>query len=799
MKLPKSWLCEYVNFNISDAAFIERMMQRGFELEAVEKELGNVQGVLTGRIARIEAHPDAAKLRVCQVDIGAQSTQIVTNATNVHEGAVVPVAVVGAVIGETTFTAANLRGVESFGMFCGCDTLGLSLDACPGCTAGEDGNGVLLLPEGTPVGMDIAQALDQTDTIFDFSVTPNRPDCNSIIGLVREAAAALEQPLAAQDIPHIPSTADAGQYASVRVDEPTLCPRYTARVLRNIKIEASPLWMQQRLRRMGQRPINNIVDITNYVLLEQGHPLHAFDLSCVTNGKIVVRKAKEGETATTLDGKERALDGDMLVIADANRPVAIAGVMGGANSEITDKTETVLLESAVFYAAGIRKTSKRLRHSTESSARFSKGVEAVNCMLALERATQLIVELGAGEVVGEVLDACNADLRERSAQVQIAHVNALLNQAFTAEEMAAYLATLHIHAKPNGETLCVQIPHWRTDIETGIQADADIAEEIGRLSGLSRIAPLRLAGDSLGSIPPAFRAEDRVKDALVSCGGLEMYNYNFTSPAALALFGFVDERTRAVRLQNPFGEEQSLMRSSLYMGMLDSAARNIRRKSGHGRFFEVGNVHMDAGEGQLPVEHKQIGLAYFGENESFYTLKGSIERLSECFNMQNLRFVSAAQRAFQPGRCAEIYIGDTKWGEMGQLHPDVAASAGISQPIYMAELSFAVLLDAQSEDVKFAPLPRFPVVQRDLAVVVDKSRESAELARVIETAQTELLVSDVRLFDTYSGANLPVGKKSLAFSFNFRAADHTLSDAEIQTAFSAVIAALAANDAPLRA
>ncbi|MCL2670609.1 MAG: phenylalanine--tRNA ligase subunit beta [Clostridiales bacterium] len=795
MKLPKSWLTEYVNFDISDAEFIERMMHRGFEPEGVERELEQARGVLTGRIMRMEAHPNAARLRVCQVDMGTHSVQIVTNATNVREGAIVPVAVVGAEIGETTFTAATLRGVESYGMFCGCDTLGVTLDACVGCKAGEDGSGVLILPEGTPVGIDIAQALDMTDTIFDFSVTPNRPDCNSIIGLAREAAAALGQPLTTPGIPHIASAA-AGQYASVRVEESLLCPRYTARVLRNIKIEPSPLWMQQRLRRMGQRPINNIVDITNYNLLEWGHPLHAFDLSCVTDGQIIVRKARAGEVVTTLDGKERPLDTDTLVIADANRPVAIAGVMGGANSEITDQTETVLLESAVFYAAGIRRTSKRLRHSTDSSVRFAKGVEAVNCKLALKRATQLIVELGAGEAVGEVLDVCAAELAERVAIVDIDHVNNILGLSIAPERMIELLATISIHAQRDNNTLRVQIPHWRTDIETGIQADADIAEEIGRLAGLSLIAPALLAGDSLGSIPSAFRAEDLVKDALAACGALEMYNYNFSSPAALALFGFTDERTRTVRLQNPFGEEQSLMRSSLYPGMLESAARNLRRKTGHGRFFEVGNIHIDAPG--LPVEHKKIGLCYFGEDESFYTLKGSIERLLETFRVQNIRYTAAKQTAFQPGRCAEIWAGATKIGEMGQLHPDVTNSANISQPLYMAELSFAALLAASGESVKFTPIPRFPVVQRDLAVVVDDAREAAELASIIENTETDLIISDIRLFDVYRGANLPAGKKSLAYSFTLRAEDRTLSDAEIQSAFAAVIAALAANNAPIR-
>lgn len=796
MRLPKSWLCEYIDFNVTDQEFIEKMMWRGFELDGYERELNGVSGVITGKILKMESHPNANKLTVCQVDLGDKTAQILTNAKNVFEGAVVPVAYAGAKIGSQEFTVANIRGVESYGMFCSGQEFNLTESEFPG--AGVDG--ILILPVDTPLGMDIAKALGRDDVIFDFAVLPNRPDCNSIIGLAREAAAALGQTMREPVLPHIPGEGDAADYASVTVENTELCPRYCGRVMKDIVIEPAPVWMQRRLRMMGMRPINNIVDITNYVLMEYGHPMHAFDLSCISGGHIVVRNAAEGEKVTTLDNKERIMDKDMLLIADPEKGVGVAGVMGGLNSEITPETKAVFFESAVFKASNIRHTAKKLRHSTDASARFVKGVEPVNAYLALERCIELMAKLHAGKVVGDPIDVCNADLSPKVVTVDIDHVNRLLNTRFSGEQMAALLAPIHLGCTPQGKTMDIVLPHYRTDIEKGIEADHDIAEEVGRVYGFENIPPVLMHGDTFqGSIAPVYLLEDRIKDILVSCGCLEMYNYNFTGPTSLKNLCFAPEDTRnkAVRLLNPFGEDQSLMRTTLYMGMLDSVARNLNRKTGYGRFMEVGNIHLDLG-GELPEEHKKVGLAFFGDSESFFTLKGVIETLLYKLRVPEVSFRKGGAPCYQPGRGAEIYSGNTKLGEMGQFHPDVLSSFSIKQPVYMAELDFEALHRTEKEELTFEPLPRFPLVNRDLAVVVDNEQEAAYFMDVIRKAQSELLVENVELFDVYRGAGVPLGKKSLAFTFSLRSPDHTLSEEEIRKAFDAIIEALKNCGAPLR-
>ncbi|MDO4572430.1 MAG: phenylalanine--tRNA ligase subunit beta [Clostridia bacterium] len=527
MKLPKSWLKEYVDFHITDEEFIERMMWRGFELGGLTKELP-CEGVVVGRVDDIRRHENSDHLWICQVDVGSERLQIVTGARNVTAGALVPVAVVGSTLGGRRMEAVQMRGVESRGMLCSGSELGLSEADYPG--AGADG--ILLLHGEHPLGKPIEAALGFDDVIFEFELTPNRPDCIGILGMCREAAAALGQPFRAPAPKKLPGEGDEADYASVAIENYALCPRYTARVVKDIRIAPSPAWMQRRLKSVGLRPINNIVDITNYVLVEYGHPMHAFDLACVEGGHIVVRNAKENELVTTLDGKRRAVTPDMLLIADPHKGVGIAGVMGGENSEITEDTKVVLYESAVFLGSNIRATARKLRHVTDAAARFIKGVEPVNALLALDRAVELTVELGAGTVVGATIDAGHGDYSERSVRIDAKRVNALLGLSLPPEEMARMLGTIDIPAAPEGpDGLRVTIPHFRTDIETGIEADADIAEEIARIYGYYNIAPTLMRGDTFrGRIPDAFRIEDAVKDALAAGGAYEMYNYNFTGP-----------------------------------------------------------------------------------------------------------------------------------------------------------------------------------------------------------------------------------------------------------------------------
>ena len=798
MKLPKKWLCEYVDFNVTNAEFIEKMMWRGFECAWVEKELAGVEGVVTGRVLSVVRHENSEHLHICQVDIGSEVLTIVTGADNVFSGALVPVAVVGAKLGGREMAAVSMRGVMSYGMLCSGAELGLSDADYPG----SEVHGILILREDHPLGQPIEEALGFDDDIFEFELTPNRPDCISILGMCREAAAALGQSFRSPAIKPIQGTGSAADYARVTIENYDLCPRYTARVVKDIVIEPSPAWMQRKLKSVGLRPINNIVDITNYVLVEYGHPMHAFDLACIHGSHIVVRTAREGEIVTTLDKRERPVTPDMLLIADDQRGVGIAGVMGGLNSEITDATKAVLFESAVFKGSNIRATARKLKHVTDAASRFIKGVEPVSAELALNRAIELVAQLKAGTVVGETIDVKKEAPLEREITVSVDHINALLALNLSADEMAKMLATISISSRPVQDGLRVTIPHFRTDIENGIEADWDVAEEIARIYGYYNIKPTLMRGDTFrGRVNDLFLLEDAVKDTLVSLGLYEMYNYNFTSPSVFEslLLPKESELRKAVRILNPFGEDQSLMRTTLIPGMLDSLVRNANRKSGHLRFFEVGNTHVDTGA-ELPEERKQIGIVLGGENVDFYLLKGILEELFRVLGVKDVSYQASTASYLQPGRAAQIVSASgVCLGVFGELHPDVADGWKADGRVYVAELRFSALAESRAAGKRFEPLPRFPAAERDLAVVVDAGLESAVLKRVIETAPAGVLVSDVRLFDTYAGVGIPSGKKSLAFSFSLRADDHTLSDEEIKRGMDAIIDSLKATGAPLRA
>jgi len=791
MKLPLKWLKEYTDFDVTNAEFVEKMMWRGFEVADILPELAEVEGVVAGRVEKVAQHPNADKLHVCAVDAGEGSLRtIVCGAPNVYEGMLAPVALPGARLpGGVTITPAVMRGVESAGMLCSGKELGLTDADYPG----SEVNGLLDLQDGPAPGTPIGKALGMDDVIFNIELTPNRPDCQSVVGMCREVASALGKPFRGPSIRQVRGSGNAADYAKVTVLNAELCPRYAARVVTDIKIAPSPAWMQKKLRSVGLRPINNIVDITNFVMVEYGHPMHAFDLACVAEGHIVVRNAYENETVRTLDSKDRQADPSMLLIADPVKGVGIAGVMGGENSEIKPETKAVLFEAAVFKNSNIRATARKLRHMTDAAARFIKGVEPVNAKLALDRAVELVEELDAGRVVGETIDVCAANLEDRVIDVDAGHVNRILNTAFTGREMADMLATIGIRAEPAGEALRVDVPHYRTDIESGLEGDWDIAEEIARIYGYYNIAPTLMRGDTFrGRLTPPFEMDDAVKDALVSLGAYEMYNYNFTGPAALdaLLLPPDDEKRLAVKIKNPFGEDQSLMRTTLYIGMLKSAALNLNRRTGQGRFFEVGNVHFD-NNAVLPEERKMAGLLFMGAGEDFFTLKGAVEQLLETVGVGNLRFVRGGGPYLHPGRAAFVYAGNVKIGELGEAHPDVAAGFGIDGRVYMAELSFAAIDTLADSGRTYRALPRFPVVQRDLALLADEGTAADTLKAAIEKAAAPngILIENVSLFDVFRGGGVPQGKKSMAYSFTLRAEDRTLNDEDITAAVSAVLAA----------
>ncbi len=801
MKLPLKWLKEYMEYDVTHDAFVEKMMWRGFEVADVLPELPDVSGVVTGRVVRVAEHPNAEKLHICTVDAGEGSLRtIVCGAPNVYEGMIAPVALPGATLpGGITIAPTVMRGVESAGMLCSGKELGITDADYPG----SEVHGLLDIKGEHAAGQPIAKALGLDDVVFNIELTPNRPDCQSIIGMCREVAAALNKPFREPVSKAVKGEGRAEEYAKVTVLNTELCPRYAARVVTDIVIEPSPAWMQKKLRSVGLRPINNIVDITNFVMVEYGHPMHAFDLACVADAHIVVRNAYENETVRTLDSKDRPVDPSMLLIADPQKGVGIAGVMGGENSEIKPETKAVLFESAVFKNSNIRSTARKLKHVTDAAARFIKGVEPVNAGLALDRAIELVEELKAGRVVGDVIDVCAANLENREVDIDIAHVNRILNTGFTGQEMADMLATINISSTPRGEKLRVSVPHYRTDIESGIEADWNIAEEVARIYGYYNIAPTLMRGDTFpGRLTPPFKLEDAVKDSLVALGAYEMYNYNFTGPAALEALRLPaeDEKRKAVRILNPFGEDQSLMRTTLLIGMLKSAALNLNRRTGQGRFFEVGNVHIDNSD-VLAEERKMVGLLFMGTGEDFFTLKGSLEQLFEVLGIPDVRFERGGGAYLHPGRTALVYSGTTLLAELGEVHPDTAAAFDIDSRVYVAELPFASLLALSTRSRTYQALPRYPVVQRDLAVLAEESVSAETLKTAIEQAKAlpaGVLVENAQLFDVFRGGTVPVGKKSMAYSFTLRAEDRTLNDEDITAAVKAILESLSAAGGKLR-
>jgi len=791
MKLPLKWLKEYVDFNVTPEKFVELMMWRGFEIAEIIDEMPGVSNIVVGRIEKIEQHPNADKLKICEVNIGKEENlTLVTGAPNIFEGALVPVALDGATLpGGVVIHSTVMRGVESCGMLCSGQELGLTEADYPGAEV----YGLLILKDNQPLGQSIQEAVGLNDIVFDIELTPNRADCISIIGMCREAAAALGQKFIEPAIKQVEGEGDAKEYASVQVMDSDLCPRYIGRVVKDIRIAPSPAWMQKRLRSVGLRPINNIVDITNYVMIEYGQPMHAFDFSCITDGQIIVRRGKEGEVVKTLDGKERTVSPNVLLIADPARGVGIAGVMGGENSEITENTKTVFFESAVFKGSNIRHTTRELHHVTDAASRYIKGVEPVNTQLAIDRAIELVAELDAGTVIGGNIDVCAADISERVINVDWNHVNRILNTDISAEDMVKMLDTLNISAKVDGDVLVVTVPHYRVDIESSIESDWDIAEEIARVYGYYNIEPTLMQGDTFrGCLSPETRHEDQVKDMCVAMGCYEMYNYNFTGPAALNALRIPegDEKRMAVKLMNPFGEDQSLMRTTLMAGMLNTVALNCNRKTGHGRFFEVGNVHIDNNP-DLPEERKMLGIIFSGAEENFFTLKGMVEYLLRKLGIgERAEYVPGGSEFFQPGQKALIKVDGQVIGEMGAVHPETRKAFGVPQAAYAAELSVQKLFELRENGKTYKAIPKYPTVPRDIAVVVDESVTSAQVAAAIKSAPVKVLLENVELFDVYRGTGIAEGKKSMAYSYTVRAEDRTLTDEDITDAMNTIIRTL---------
>lgn len=784
MIAPYKWLCDYVNMDISPDELMQKLIMTGSEVDGYEELGAEIKKVVVGKILTLEKHPDADKLSVCSVDIGEETLQIVCGAKNIFEGALVPVAQIGANLpGGFKIKKGKLRGVFSFGMLCSGEELNLTEADYPGA----DVDGIMILKEDYELGTPLREILGLTDTVFEIEVGANRPDCLSILGVARECAASLKKDIILPDVSYTESGGDISDYVNVTVKDADLCERYIARAVKNVKIGPSPKWLKDRLISAGIRSINNVVDITNFVMLETGHPMHAFDHKDIRGSKIIVRRAHSGEKIVTLDEKERELTDDMLLICDAEGPIGIAGVMGGQNSEIKDDTTTVIFECAKFLQGNIRRTSRGLGLPTESAMRFSKGVDTVGCKTAMDRALHLIEKLGAGEIVESEIDVLSADISPRQAKVSAGKINARLGTDLTAVEMAELLRRVFIKTDVQGDNLVCDIPSFRNDITLG----EDISEEVARMYGYDNIPIVKMKGEvNRGMISADEKAVDRIRTTLVGLGCYECVTYSFAATSELDKLQLPedDKLRRMVKIINPLGDEQGYLRTSSVPDILKVVANNIKKKVMDVRLFETGRVFLPtSGAKELPEEHKYVCIAMCG-SEDFFTLKGVVENLFDTFGIKKPKYSPEAPAFYHPGRKASVYVDGEKIGEMGEIHPDVASAYGINKRVYVAELCLHAIIAASDDIKKYEVLPKFPAAERDLALIMDESVPAASVLECIEKNAGQFFES-AALFDVYTGDQVEKGKKSLAFSIVFRAKDRTLLDEEANDAINAIVKA----------
>ena len=786
MQLNRKWLNEdFVDLSgVSDKEFVEKLTVFGQKVETYERMDAEIKNVVVGKVLTMARHENSDHMWVCMVDVGGEApVQIVTGAQNVHEGDLVPVALHNSYLpGGVHITKGKLRGVLSCGMLCSFAELGLTQNDLPDAYA----DGIWILnDEDCQVGQDINLVIGNDDTIVDFEITNNRPDCYSIIGLAREAAAAFGKPMRHHEpVVHGSDAGDIYDYLDVEVPATELCNRYSSRMVANVKIGPSPKWLRQRLRANGVRPINNIVDITNYVMLEYGQPMHAFDYRYVSSGKIVVREAEEGETLTTLDGNVRNLKAGMLVIADDNKPIGLAGIMGGENSEIMDDTTMVVFESANFNGTSIRQTALALGMRTEASGKFEKGLDPMMTIPAVQRACELVEMLQCGDVLGGTIDVINYVPEAKTLPLECDKINKLLGTDISKADMVKYLNLLEIPVE--GDEILV--PSFRPDLNRM----ADIAEEVGRSYGYNEIPTTAFKTSTQGGYTQEMKLEAQTGVLCRGLGYSEIITYSFVSPTIFDQIRLpADSPLRnALRIQNPLGEDTSIMRTIALPSMLDILSRNNAYHNKAAKLYEIAKVYLPA-EGQaLPDEPKMLLLGTYGTSETFFTLKGEIEAVFAGLRLKKASYPAVKDNpSYHPGRCAKVTIAAVDVGIMGQVDPFVAANYGIHTNVYCAQLNFTPLLNCRLPDATYTPLPKYPTVSRDLALVCDEAITVSQVEDVIVSSAGKLL-RDVKLFDIYRGTGIPEGKKSMAFSLELRADDRTLTDTDSEGVVQKVLAAL---------
>ena len=785
MKLNRKWINEeFVDLShVSDKEFVDTMTIFGQKVETYERMDAQIKNVVVGKVVSIVRHENSDHMWVCQVDVGHDDPiQIVTGAQNVKEGDLVPAALHDSYLpGGIHITKGKLRGEISNGMLCSLKELDLTLGDFP--YAIEDG--IWIIEEDCKPGDDINTVIGNDDTIVDFEITNNRPDCYSIIGLAREAAAAFGKQMRHHE-PQVKGSDAGSMYEMLDVDVPAenLCNRYSARMVANVKIGPSPKWLRQRLRANGIRAINNIVDITNYVMLEYGQPMHAFDYRYVGSGKIVVRESEEGETLTMLDGTVRNLKPGMLVSADEEKPIGLAGIMGGENSEILDDTTTVVFESANFNGTSIRQTALALGMRTESSGKFEKNLDPMMTVPAVQRACELVEMLGCGEVMDGIIDIVNYVPQPKNVTLEPEKINALLGTNIEEAKMVEYLNLLEIEV--DGKT--IHVPSWRPDLNLM----ADIAEEVGRSYGYNEIPTRDLKMSTQGGYTPFMKLENKAGTLCRSLGYSEIITYSFVSPTIFDKIRLAADSPlrNTLKIQNPLGEDTSVMRTIALPSMLDILSRNSAYQNKSAKLYELAKIYLPVDGQVLPDEPKMLMLGTYGAGETFFTLKGELEAIFTGLRLQNATYTAVNDNpSYHPGRCASVTIGDTAVGYLGQVHPSVAKNYGIESEVYCAEIDLTKLFDLQLPDPTYTPLPKFPTVSRDISLVCDEAVTVAQIENTIYASAGKLLRS-VKLFDIYRGTGVPEGKKSMAFSLALRADDRTLTDADSEGVISKVLSAL---------
>ncbi len=786
MKLSREWLGEYTTIGAPDKEYCDAMTLSGSKVEGWEVTGSEISRVVVGRVISMERHTNSDHMWVCKIDVGGErELQIVTGAQNVNIGDLVPVALDGSTLpGGKEIRTGKLRGELSEGMLCSLGELGLEQRDFP--YAIEDG--IFILEEDCLPGDDIREVCGLNDSVVEFEITNNRPDCLSVRGLARESACTFHTPLTFAEPTVTAGHGDIHEKLSVEIKDAELCPRYTARMVKNIKIAPSPKWMRRRLRASGVRPINNIVDITNYVMLEYGQPMHAFDYACLHDGKIIVRRAEEGESLRTLDGNDHALTPGMLVIADPEGPVALAGVMGGANSEITDETTTIVFESANFLGHSIRKTAIALGMRTDASGRFEKGLDLFATVPAVDRACELVEMLGAGEVFDGTIDVLAKEPETTFIELDDKRINALLGTDIPREFMADTLTSLGFEL--NGNTLTV--PSWRGDCTML----ADIAEECARFWGYDKIEATDIRGAATqGGYSEKTLFVRKLGTACRAMGYTEVMTYSFVSPSSLDKIKVpADSPLRDnYRILNPLGEDTSVMRTTALPSMLGVLSTNLSRRNMEAKLYEMATVYKKQPGKVLADERTVLTLGAYGGDVDFFALKGAVEALLCAARTPDVRFTADTETtAFHPGRCAAVWSGDTRLGTLGQIHPDVCAAYGLDGATYCAEIDVVLLHDLEGAEPVYTPLPRFPAITRDIAVVCDAAVPVGELTECIRKAEKNVL-RGVKLFDVYTGVGIPEGKKSVAFSLTLRSDDGTLTDDHAEEAVRAVLDALREN------